>query len=79
MTASDDRHLLPLRVSWWLALGLLVVHFVIWPGLLDRPTTSFTVPDVAAGRIRWIPLVLVTWLIYCRGRIVGLRTLATRR
>lgn len=52
-----------LRVSVWLAVGLLVVHIVIAPGLLDGPITR--IGDNI--RIHWIPLVLLIWAFVGHG------------
>lgn len=52
-----------LRISVWVAVGLLIVHTVVAPGLLDGPITK--IGDNI--RIHWVPLALLVWAFVGHG------------
>lgn len=73
-TSVDRRtQLLVLRAAWWSAVVLLVLHLVIWPGLLDHPATHFGSEDGNSATIRWIPLALIVWLFGGHRLVVAAR------
>lgn len=75
---NPGAHLLLLRVAWWVAGGLLVFHFMIWPGMLDHPSTFIGSREGNSIEPRWIPIALVVWLVI-GGRLIAEKRLITAR
>jgi hypothetical protein len=70
---SDGAQLLVLRLAWWGAVALLVLNIVVWPGMLDEPSTFIGSREGNHLQPRWIPIALMAWLF------VGRRLIASRR
>lgn len=76
--ARTGMQLLLLRVAWWGAIGLLVLHFIVWPGMLDHPSTFIGSREGNSIEPRWIPIALVVWLIIGRRLIAGKRLITAQ-
>ncbi len=70
---SSGAQILILRAAWWGAVALLVLHFIVWPGMLDHPSTFIGSHGGNSIEPRWIPIALVVWLVVGRGLIAGKR------
>lgn len=52
-----------LRTAWWGAVTLLGLHLIIWPGLLNYPSTHLGSSDGNSADIRWVPIALLLWIL----------------
>jgi hypothetical protein len=64
----------PLRVSIWVAVGLVVAYVIVLPGIFEGPVTH--VGDSLT--LHWIPLALLAWVVVARNlrrrtRVRGVR------
>lgn len=48
-----------LRMSRWIALGLLLVNSIFWVGFLDGPVTG----NDDRFQIHWVPMVVFAWFV----------------
>lgn len=48
-----------LRISSWIALGLLVVNSIFWVGFLDGPVTG----KGDRFQIHWVPAIVFAWFL----------------
>lgn len=57
---------------------LVVLHFIVWPGMLDRPSACIGSRGGSSVEPRWILVAAVGWLVgggslVARMRLVGAR------